>query len=734
VDLLSDRHAISPYIYGVNFPRNTNYITDSGATLIRWGGNASTRYNWENFATNAANDWYFQNRPFGDPPLYQDSTQFVSQVVATGASPIVTIGMLPWVAKDGSATSYSYSVQKYGPQCRVNPYLADDGDGALPGANCVTNPVFLTGNDPYDAHVPLLDGPPAVSDPPGSVYRNEWVAALAAAFGSTAPHFYSMDNEMDIWGGTHHDVHPALTSYDEMRDTYLSEARSLTTWDPQAVRFGPVSCCWWFYWNSAAGSSDKSAHGGVDLLPWWLNEVYWSDLIAAARSLDVFDFHAYTDGPDQSQLDQMTPAQIRALRLRLPRDYWDPTYVSESGVINQPWTTQIQPLKTIPFRLPRMRAMLNSIYPNTPFSITEWNVGLYPTQYESDFSTALADADILGILGRERAFAATRWMAADAATSAYQALKLFRNYDGQNHGFGALSVSAAHDGNPNLFSVYAALGQAGTPPLTLLVINKDPANVAQVTFDLNGFAAGTTTTYTLSQTSPNAIVASQSQPWSTTQTFTPYSVTLLVVTGGHIEPGADWDLNPDAVQVAAGGMVTLAPRIVRAAGMNITVTLTSAQFDSGGGTMTITKPQFSVNPFDDGAITVTAGSTPGFFHFTVTSQDSTGVTQKQGGWLVVGNPAAVLTKEGDGQTGSVGSTLTLAVTLNPGQSGGTAQGATILFTTDAGTLSDCIVATDSSGRAGVLLTLPLTPGTVHVTAEGPYGLGHPAVTFTATAQ
>ncbi len=40
VDALSNRHAISPYVYGVNFPSNAAYITDSGATLIRWGGNA----------------------------------------------------------------------------------------------------------------------------------------------------------------------------------------------------------------------------------------------------------------------------------------------------------------------------------------------------------------------------------------------------------------------------------------------------------------------------------------------------------------------------------------------------------------------------------------------------------------------------------------------------------------------------------------------------------------------
>jgi hypothetical protein len=44
------------------------------------------------------------------------------------------------------------------------------------------------------------------------------------------------------------------------------------------------------------------------------------------------------------------------------------------------------------------------------------------------------------------------------------------------------------------------------------------------------------------------------------------------------------------------------------------------------------------------------------------------------------------------------------------------------------------VVTDDNGNAPVVLTLPSSPGTVKVTAEGEYALGHPVVTFTETAQ
>jgi len=75
---------------------------------------------------------------------------------------------------------------------------------------------------------------------------------------------------------------------------FENEGTALKTWDPAAVRFGPVSCCWWYYWNGA-NSADKGNHGGVDFLPWWLNHVKWMDAVNGARTLDVFDIHAYAD-------------------------------------------------------------------------------------------------------------------------------------------------------------------------------------------------------------------------------------------------------------------------------------------------------------------------------------------------------------------------------------------------------------------------------------------------------
>jgi hypothetical protein len=683
-------------------------------SVVRWGGNATSRYNWQLFTYNAANDYYFEDFNYseiGDA----NSTKFITDVKSAGSHPLMTMVMLPWVAQsaeNGSNGHWSFSVAKYGAQCSVDPYNTDAGDGLK--TDCSTT---LTAN-PNDANVPLLDQP-GTSDPPGSVYRNQWAAALASAFGA-GPHFYNMDNEIDIWGSTHRDVHPAPTAYNEMRDTFVTEARKLKGWDAKATRFGPVSCCWWFYWNGASGS-DKGAHAGVDLLPWWLNEVYWEDKVAGVRSVEVLDAHAYPDGPDTST---WTQAQKQALAARIYRDYWDPTYVSESGSINQNWATFIQPNKTIPFRIPRIRATANMIYPGTPVSFTEWSAAFAG---ESDFSTALGDADAYGILGRERMYLASRWTAPSPTNPNYLALKLFTNYDGHHHGFATTSVSAANNGDPDLFSSYAALNSTGTT-LTLLVLNKDPSNSLQAQFTTNGFTPLQVTSYTLASTNPTKIVASATTSWSATQTFAPYTATLLVVTGTTQLPGAEWDLNPDTTMVPAGGKVVLQPKVTSG---TATVTLGAATSDSG---ITVVVSQPTLSKGHNGKITVIAGTAPGFYHYSVPSTDTTGIAQQQSGYILVGNPPATFTKTGDKQKGAAGSQLTLSVTLVPGQSGGSASGGTVLFTTNSGSLSSRMVTTDSTGKAAVVLTLPTTARAVSITAEGQFALGHPVATFTETAQ
>jgi hypothetical protein len=736
VDVLANRHTISQFVYGNN-DETISDISDAGYTYSRWGGNDASNYNWKLQTRNAAADYYFED--YGGAG---DQVQLISQTQNAGSHALTTMAMMDWVAQ---ASGWSFSVAIFGAQCSVDPYNTDAGNGQKP--DCQTP---VTTNAVTTAYYPLVDTaqecPSGTTDGTTCIDRETWAKALATAFGGgtcpvpysqiTSCHFYDMDNEPDIWNGTHRDVHPVASGYDELANLYETEATNLKTWDPAAVRFGPVFCCWWFYWNGANGN-DKADHGGVDFLPWWLNQIYWFDKINGARTLDVFDIHAYADcGPTTN----FTSAQLQAATAKCAGYYWDPATVNPDT--DNTYTTNEEPNPGIPFHIPRFRAMVNAIYPGTPLSYTEWGAGLAANS-GSDFSTAIADADTLGVFGREGLSFASRWGGPSPGTAEYLAWKMYTNYDGSHDRFGTVSVSDSNNGNSNLFSSYAALNTTGTT-MTIMVLNKDPANAAEVTFNLNGFSASTYVAYTLSSTASSSIAASSSTAWNATQSFTPYSITLLVINGSEAStPASEWYLNPDDLMIPATGTATLHPAISSG---SANVTLTSAVFDAYEGApactvVSLALTNATIAASQPGTITVNAGSTPGFCHYTVTGSDGT-ATQTQGGWILVGNPPATLTQSGTNQSGSVGTALSqpLTITLAPGQSGGSASGAGILFTTSAGTLSNgttsgtsVIALTNSSGVASVTLTLPSAKGTVTVTAQDQFALGGTSVTFTETA-
>ena len=758
IDVLANRHTISPFVYGGNPSEGPAQATDLGMSLARFGGNEASNYNWQLHTYNSGADWYFEDFTLGDfegNPI--DSVQFITNYQNAGSHALTTMPMLSWVAQsteNGSNGHWSYSVKAYGTQCSVDPNNTDAGNGMMAGgtpASC-SIAVPVTTQAVTTAYYPLLDSTADTCATGNCVYREPWAQAFAAAFTSnacavpnspiTSCHFYDMDNEPDSWPGSHKDVHPSGTGYDELANLFEAEGAALKSWDPAAIRFGPVVSSWWFYWNASNSTTDsKSTHASIDFLPWWLNQIYWLDKINGARTLDVLDVHGYPDAVTTG----LTTAQLQALAASIYRDYWDPTYVSAAD--NYSWITSMQPNYATPFRIPRLKALVNAIYPGTPVAFTEWSGGFYQ---ESDFSTALGDADAYGIFGREGISFATRWGSPTSNSTTtkvpnpnYLALKLYGNYDGLHDGFGTVSVSDTNNGNPNLFSSYAALNSTGTV-MTIMVLNKDPNNTAQVTFSLNGFNPTSYVAYSISSTASSAIAVSNSDAWNSSQSFAPYSITLLVVNGTEsTKPASEWYLNPDDLMTPASGTATLSPVITSGTSK---VTLASAVFDSYEGAPacsgSLVLSGASITPSQPGTITVNAGSTPGFCHFTVTGNDGA-ATQTQGGWIVVGNPAATLTQSGNNQSGSAGTALSqpLTVTLAPGQSGGSASGAGILFTTSAGTLSNgttsgtsVIAVTNSSGAASVTLTLPSSRGTVTVTAQDQFALGGASLTFTETAE
>jgi phosphatidylinositol glycan class B len=539
IDATSGLHPISPYIYGMAFAPNAAYIAGAGITVNRWGGNHSSRYNWEAGAANRDFDWYFQNFDWdGDDGSAID---FITRNAQGGAASLISIPSLPWIAKD--KTSYSYSVAKYGAQQSVDPYWPDKGNGLKPGGQRITN-------DVTDASVPNRARPGA-GDPTNAVYQSEWLQSIAAHYGRVAPNvapFLAIDNEPELWGDTHIDVHTNPVTYDELYVQFTNYSAMVREFAPGSLIFGPVDSSWWFYWNSEAGWDDKTAHGNKDFIPWWLEKLRSNDVAAGKSSIDVFDFHYY---PNNVFNDDVTAA-IRAQRVRCTRGFWDPSYIDEGYIGTDHFATYSQPNSNAVMLIPRFRAIVSNYYPGLKLALTEWNMGA-----EADMSGALAVADALGIFGREDLWLAAYWSNPASNSPVYEAFRLFGNCDGAGRAFERQSVRTVAGGT-NQFGAYAARSDDGTR-LTVLLINKNPTNDQLVRVALTNFVpVSTATVYRLNRVSGKVEAEPGGPAASTDMTLVApaYSATLYDFSGATAG-GPFAETNSVALSVAMNATNTL---------------------------------------------------------------------------------------------------------------------------------------------------------------------------------
>jgi len=457
VDARAGRHPISPLIYGVAFA-SSNQLADLNFTLNRSGGNSETRYNWALNAHNLAHDWFFESYPEADATPGGAVDRHIAASKAAGAEPLITIPMIGWSPKLGPhrAILPSYSVAKYGAQTATDRWQHDAGNGvsAATGSN-------LTNNDPLDANFPT-----------GPDFQQGLVRHLLDRWGDAAHsgvRYYVMDNEYSLWSSTHRDVHPVGPTLQEVWAKLRATASMVKASDPGALILAPEEWSWPGYYYSGydqqwarehhnynpAHYPDRQANGGAEAVPWLLRQFAQYAATNHVRLLDYCAVHCY---PQEGRVNSAAadPATAR-LRNASTRQFWDPQYVDPSWI------------KKNIMLIPRLKQWVKENYPGTKTGITEYNWGA-----EKTMNGATAQADLLGIFGRENLDLATRWTTPSNNTPTYLALKIFRNYDGNKSTFGDLSIAATVP-DPDIVSAFGAVRTADGA-LTLLVINKDLEN------------------------------------------------------------------------------------------------------------------------------------------------------------------------------------------------------------------------------------------------------------------
>lgn len=508
VDATAQVHPISPLVYGVAAFDNTAAVLGAlNSPINRHGGNATSQYNWQLDASGRGMDWYFESVPESSGATPAGSVaDLVTANRQAGAQSMVTVPMLPWVATLGPGRSKlaSFSVAKYGAQQDTDwQWMPDAGNGVR------TDGSFITGNDPRDAHVP--------SDP---TFQRGFVDSLVQRFGTAAAggvRYVILDNEYSIWHSTHRDVHPQGAGMDEVFDTMRRHAAMVRAADPSAQIVGPEEWGWGGYLYSGkdlqaanwTNPPDRAAHGGMDYVPWLLQRIRQEEQATGTKLLDVFSLHYY---PQSGEYSNDASTTMQRLRNESTRSLWDPAYTDKSWIADK---VQL---------IPRMKQWVTQYAPGLKTAITEYSWGA-----DNHINGATAQADVLGIFGREGVDIATRWTAPAETSPVFKAFQMYRNVDGQRNGFGETSVQALAP-NPDQVAAFAALRADGA--LTVMVINKDLTAARPLTLELANFGGGSGTAQRWQLTKANAITALAPLPYSgarVADTLPAQSITLYVI-------------------------------------------------------------------------------------------------------------------------------------------------------------------------------------------------------------
>ena len=479
VDSTANVHPFSPFIFGVAYGDATRNA-QIGYTVRRWGGNSTTRYNWQYDIHNTANDYFFENIPDSQdrthvPPLGNKADAFVTEAKSGGAEPLIAIPTIGLKPLDDSALQHPYtvgfSVAKYGAQIAVDPYDTNAGNGVH------SNGTKITGNMASDT-----------SDAAPPSYEAAWIAHLQATFGTAANggvKFYSLDNEVMLWNSTHRDVHPAATTYDETWNKAVAYAGAIKQQEPEALVTGPVTWGYCDLFGSAADNcldgSDRQNHGGVPFVAWYLQQVQAHPMSNGKPLIDYLDLHYYPQDPNGAAGSIYSADQDAATvsrRMKSLRELYDPNWVSQAWLADLGHDPPYY--YDTPQLIPRVKAWIAQYAPGTKLAITEYAWDNTDQQGHDTISGGVAQAEVLAIFAREGVDLATRWTAPAVNGFSERAFRLFLNFDNTGSKVEGDSV-AATTADIDQIGAYAFHGDAR---LMVLLTNKDTA-VHDVTLTLD---------------------------------------------------------------------------------------------------------------------------------------------------------------------------------------------------------------------------------------------------------
>lgn len=460
VDSKAGIQKISPYIFGKNISGLNDAETSDPAkiaaedsTIKRMNeigfrffrannGNNATRYNWRKKLT-VHPDWYNN--------VYAHDWDITAKTIQD---------KLP-----GANAMYAFQLSGYAASSA--DYNFNDWDFFQTNGSWAKSTLDLAGGG-----VASADGQTALKTGDYSLYNEEWPADSTVAIlnhwkddvklDMKRFEYWSMDNEMEIWSGTHSDL-PLTVTQQFLVERYLDVAKKAKKAWKDIKLTGPVAANEW-QWCGVDSDPNAAEERNYCWLEYFIKKVAEAQKASGVKLLDVLDIHWY---PTEKTYED---------RINWHRVFFDTTYVypGANGIkkVNGGWDNSI--VKEFIFK--RLNDWMNAYFGKNHGI----GLGLTETDLTTDDAmlTALIYASFLGTFMDNGVELFTPWSWGDGMD---EVAHLFIRY---GHEFRVASTSS----NDSLVSAYSSVTES-QDSMTIILVNRSEKMSQTVNLYVENFEA-----------------------------------------------------------------------------------------------------------------------------------------------------------------------------------------------------------------------------------------------------
>jgi hypothetical protein len=450
IDATTNKKAVSPYIYGRNesFDKPASFYNDAGLRFARMnGGNNATKYNWRRKLSSHP-DWYNN--------VYPNDWDSLSKKALDVNPNIQVMWAFQLLGKVAKSSSYNFNDWAYNKSQWWNGVSQNLAGGGTPNTTNPKGKALVEG----DTSKYLMDWP---ADSTVEIL-NHWFGPNGIGLNKNQFLYWNMDNEPDIWNGTHDDVMPTLLSASEFMDRFITVAKKAKALYPEIKICGPVTTSeWqWYKWGEESIMIDGKYYCWLE---YFIKRLADEQKASGIRLLDVVDLHNYPYAPSDL-------AALQLHRMYYDKDY---TYPGANGVktINGSWDNS----QTKEYIFQRINEWLTQYFGanhGITLGLSEWS----PASSNPNVASVVYGLH-LGTFANNgvEVFSPWTWY-----NGMWETLHLYSRY---SKDYSVSSTSSSE----NIVSAYTTVNDA-TDSMTVIIVNRDMSTTHNVTVNLNGFFAG----------------------------------------------------------------------------------------------------------------------------------------------------------------------------------------------------------------------------------------------------